>query len=64
LRTRAAWLARSGAGLPAALRCLDEAEAYARPRGLARLLQALAQDRRLLMANPTCESTPGGNALR
>jgi hypothetical protein len=57
-------LARSGAGLPAALRCLDEAEAYARPRGLARLLQALAQDRRLLMANPTCESTPGGNALR
>jgi hypothetical protein len=64
LRTRAAWLARSGAGLPAALRCLDEAEAYARPRGLARLLQALAQDRRLLMANATCESTSGDNALR
>lgn len=53
LRTRAAWHARRSAGpasRAAALQVLDDAEAYARPRGLRRLLVALAQDRADLTA--------------
>ncbi|MFT7775823.1 AAA family ATPase [Roseateles sp.] len=47
LRTRSAWLVRHD-NRAAALRTLDEAEAYARQRGLKRLLATLQHDRGLL----------------
>jgi DNA-binding winged helix-turn-helix (wHTH) protein/tetratricopeptide (TPR) repeat protein len=48
LRTQVACLARSGADRQKVQRALDEAQAYARERGMMRLLNALQQDRERL----------------